>query len=188
MYCTVLYCTVLYCTVLYCTVLVTVLCYTVLYYTVLYCNVHCHIATLPHCVQPLCPDIVSRHCVQTLCPDIVSGHCVQTLSRHCVCKLNVCSLQVQGGGIQRARRALQVAKGHQPSAGARSRRPFGAIPSSLVYCLRNNSAMWSTELSLDLCLFRQICVLCTTGFVFCTFANFFTDIIEWTENVNRFVS
>ena len=28
-----------------------------------------------------------------------------------------------GGGIRRARRALQVAEGHQPSAGARSRRP-----------------------------------------------------------------
>ena len=30
---------------------------------------------------------------------------------------------VGGGGIRRARRALQVAEGHQPSAGARSRRP-----------------------------------------------------------------
>ena len=65
----VLYCTVLYYTILYCNVL---------YFTVLYCTLpHCHIATL-------CWAIVSWHSVKTLCPDIVS--------RHCVCKLNVCSL------------------------------------------------------------------------------------------------
>ena len=29
----------------------------------------------------------------------------------------------EGGGIRRSRRAFQVAEGHQPSAGARSRRP-----------------------------------------------------------------
>ena len=80
----------------------------VLYCNVLYCTVHCHIATLPHCAQPLCPDIVSKHCVQTLCQDIVS---VNSMSVAC------CWVASPGGGIQRA---LQVAEGHQPSAGARS--------------------------------------------------------------------
>ena len=47
------------------------------------------------------------HCVQKLYPEIVL--------RHCVCKLNVCSLLL--GWKSRGwdpRRALQVAEGHQP--------------------------------------------------------------------------
>ena len=149
LYCTVLWCTVLYCTVLYCTVLYsTVLYCTVLYCTVLYCTVlYCTIlyctvlyctapyCTVPYCTVPYCTvlyctvpyctlwhcHILSSHCVLTLCKDIVS--------RHCVCKFNV-SIMLLG--------FKSKGVGSRGPEGARSRRPLGAVPSSLtIFCFPN---------------------------------------------------